>query len=265
MIQLIASDLDSTLLATGGLEMPERNRTALQKAAAMGIHFVVCTGRIFVGGQKFAHVVPGDEPVVCVNGAVVRMSRSLEYLRRVSIPPAEAAELLSLLREAGVNPWFYSGDTCYAEKESESLDNLRRRTGANVELVARVDDVLDKGPDKILAVLPPEGALALQKKIENHFGGRLYVTRSSKTQVEILAPNATKGVALGLIASRFGIPRENIVAFGDNLNDLELFNAAGIKVAMGNGEDALKSRADIIAPSNDEGGVGRVLEKLLNL
>ncbi len=265
MIQLIASDLDSTLLAPDGLEMPERNRIALLKAAAMGIHFVVCTGRIFVGGQKFAHFVPGDEPVVCVNGAVVRMSRSLEYLRRVSIPHAEAAELLPLLREAGVSPWFYSGDTCFAERESAALDSLRRRTKAHIEFVARVDDVLDKGADKILAILSAEEAPVLQKRIENHFGSRLYVTRSSRTQVEILAPNATKGVALEFIARRFKIPRENIVAFGDNLNDLELFNAAGIKVAMGNGEDALKSRADIIAPPNDEGGVGQVLEKLLDL
>lgn len=265
MIQLIATDLDGTLLAPGGFEMPERNRLALQKAVSMGVRVVICTGRIFAGGQKHALAVPGDQPVISVNGAVVRMSRSLEYLRRVPVPEAQLAGLMGILRAAGASPWLYAGDSCYAEKETDALDNLRRRTGAHIEIARNLDAKLSERPEKILAVLPPEQAAALQKKLEDHFAGELYITRSSSTQVEILAPEATKGTALEMVASRFGIPREKVAAFGDNLNDLELFSAAGIKVAMSNGEEALKSRADIIAPENGEAGVGQIIERLLNL
>lgn len=265
MIQMIATDLDGTLLAPGGMEMPERNKTALERATAMGVQTVICTGRIFSGGQKFALSIPGDQPVVCVNGAIVRMSRSLEYLRRVPVKPELAQEVLAFLKDHDARRWYYCGDVCMAEEESEALESLRRRTNAHVEIVPDLSKVIGNGPEKILTYLPPEEAAAIQKELEIAFAGRLYITRSSASQVEILDPASTKGQALEMLAKRFSIPRENIVAFGDNLNDLELFKAAGIKVAMGNAEDRLKEQADIIAPPNDEGGVGKVVEDLLGL
>ena len=67
-----------------------------------------------------------------------------------------------------------------------------------------------------------------------------------------------------MTAADLGIAKDEIAAFGDNLNDLELFDSAGIRVAMGNAEDELKHKADLIAPSNDEGGVGAIIEQLLD-
>lgn len=265
MIKLIAADLDGTLLAPGGFEMPERNRAAIGKAVSMGVRFVVCTGRIFPGGRKFALEVEGDQPVICVNGAVVRMSRSLRYLRRVSIEPSLAEAVVSEIRRSGVRPWYYEGDICYAEEPGPALENMKQRTGAEVRIVPRLDVPAGRRPEKIIAVLGADRARELQSSLEARFGGQLYVTRSGKSQVEVLNPQGTKGKALEMIAARYGIEKQDIAAFGDNLNDIELFRAAGIRVAMGNGEDELKAAADIIAPPNGEAGVGQVLEKLLRL
>ena len=131
MIRMIATDLDGTLLATGGMTVPERNLRALERAVALGVRVVICTGRIFVGGQRFAQLVPGDQPVICVNGAVVRMSRSLEYVRRIGVERDTAARVLALMRAAGAKPWFYSGDICYAEELTEPLQAMQRRIRQN--------------------------------------------------------------------------------------------------------------------------------------
>ncbi|MGI6074947.1 MAG: Cof-type HAD-IIB family hydrolase [Pyramidobacter sp.] len=263
MIKLIAADLDGTLLAPGGFEMPEGNRTAIAKAVSRGLRFVVCTGRLFAGARKYALEIEGDQPVICVNGAVVRMSRSLQWLRRVSMDPVLAGEALEVMREAGVRPWFYEGDVCRAEEITPALENMKARTGAQVILTRCLEDCLSGRPEKIIAVMEPLRAKALQRRLEERLGGRLYVTRSGQRQVEVLSPEGTKGKALEAVARRWGIARDEIAAFGDNLNDIELFKAAGLRVAMDNGDEDLKARADVIAPPNGEAGVGQVIERLL--
>lgn len=263
MIRMIATDLDGTLLAPGGLSVPERNRAALEKAASLGVRVVICTGRLFAGGRRYALTAPGDQPVICVNGAVVRMSRSETYLRRVGLEPELAREALDRFRAAGAKPWFYVGDVCFAEESSDALDALKRRTGVSVELVPDLAAKCGERPEKLLALLTPQRVEALHGDLTARFGPRLYVTRSSERQIEVLAPQANKGLALAMVARRFGVAREEIAAFGDNHNDLELFRAAGIRVAMENGARALKEQADIIAPPNGEGGVGQIVERLL--
>lgn len=263
MIKLIATDLDGTLLNPGGLTVSERNIEALKKASEKGVKIVICTGRMFAGGQKFAQLIPGDQPVVAVNGAVVRMSRSLEYLRRIGMKPDALLEVMKYLREENVSPWFYSGDLCLAEEPSDRLEELVNRTNIEARIVSPLEDYVDQKPEKILAVTDPAKVDELQKRLGKIFTGKLYVTRSSPKQLEILDPQATKGTALAMVAEHFGIKKEEVIAFGDNFNDIELFKGAGVRVAMGNGEAALKEHADIIAPTNVEAGVGKIIERLV--
>lgn len=263
MIRMIATDLDGTLLKKGGMTVPERNLEAFERAAALGVRIVICTGRIFVGGRRFALLVPGDQPVICVNGAVVRMSRSLKYMRRVGMEQGPALRTLDLMRRGGVKPWVYVGDTCYAEEVTDTLVELQNRTGADVRIVDSLETCAARRPEKIFFVADDRTAAALRERITVELGGDVYVTMAYSYQIEVHSPLATKGIALAETAAALGIAREEIVAFGDNLNDLELLEAAGLKVAMGNAVDELKARADLVAPTNDEGGVGAVVERLL--
>ena len=263
MIRMIATDLDGTLLSSGGREVHEKNRAALAKAAEAGVKVVICSGRLFTGALRYALIAPGNQPMVCVNGAQIRMSRTGEYLFRGPIREAEALAALLRLKEAGMKPWFYIGDACFAEEYTDDLDKLVRRTGIHAEIVASLEQKIPDGPDKILGILPEDRIPPLQESMERDFAGKLYVTRALPWQIEIMAPGSTKGKALQWLARQYGIARNEIAVFGDNYNDLEMFSAAGVKVAMRNGVDALKEQADIIAPANDEGGVGQVLEDLL--
>ena len=188
MIRMIATDLDCTLLATGGMTVPERNMRALARAVSLGVRVVMCTGRMFAGAQRFAQLVPGDQPVICVNGAVVRMSRSLEYVRRIGVEWKAAVRVLELMRAAGAKPWFYIGDVCYAEAYTEALQSLQNRTGVDVRVIERLDAYTDQKPEKIFCVMTPEAAAALRVRVTAELGHELYITMSHPYQLEVLAP-----------------------------------------------------------------------------
>lgn len=264
MIKLIAVDLDGTLLCSGGRTVHERNVRALERAAACGVRVVVCTGRIFTAAVKYARLVPGDQPVICVNGAVVRTSRSLAYMRRVSMPSQTARAVLGLLHECGANIWLYSGDLCWAERESPALDKMRLRTDVEVRFAPRLDELEPLRAEKIFCMQTPEETVRLRALAAERLGVSVYVTLPLPEYLEILSPEATKGKALTLLAAELGVAKEEIAAFGDGLNDMELFDAAGLTVAMGNAADELKARADLVAPTNNEGGVGQVVERILD-
>ncbi|MDY3869114.1 MAG: Cof-type HAD-IIB family hydrolase [Pyramidobacter sp.] len=264
MIRLIATDLDGTLLCPGGKEISPRNAKALEAAVSKGVHVIISTGRLHTGALPYARLLPGDVPVISANGAVVRTSRSGAYLRRCPVEPHLAREILPLLRAAGMSPWFYIGDTCWAERRDEGTAALEARTGARIECVGDLAEKAEDGAEKILGILPHDKTARLQDELSEMYRGKLYVTRSAPNQIEILSPDATKGLALEFAAQKLGIAREEIVAFGDNFNDLELFRGAGIKVAMGNAEEPLKAAADIVTGTNEESGVAQVLEELLS-
>jgi hypothetical protein len=81
----------------------------------------------------------------------------------------------------------------------------------------------------------------------------------------ILHPEASKGAALRRLCRRLGIHRNEVAAIGDDVGDVELFQAARWGVAMGNAADEVKAAADVVAPSNDEGGVGWAVRRLLSV
>ena len=92
---------------------------------------------------------------------------------------------------------------------------------------------------------------------------RANLVQSENTYLEILPSGVNKGNALEILAEHLGIPLEEVICFGDNLNDLEMILRAGVGVAMSNGREEVRDAADIVAPSNNEDGVGSVLLSLM--
>ncbi len=105
---------------------------------------------------------------------------------------------------------------------------------------------------------------AVKKQIVDKIGDRIKISSSGKNNLEINSANISKGSALRFLSEKFAISLEHTIAFGDSENDLELFDTAGISVAMGNSElESLREKADLIAESNDNEGVAKVLSRLL--
>ncbi len=120
------------------------------------------------------------------------------------------------------------------------------------------------GVNKILAIDDDVALIEnLQKEMAEKYKNKLYVIRSTPRFCEFSDPKATKGNALRFLADKWGIKKEEIMACGDQDNDIEMLLAAGTKVAMGNATDALKSIADYVTDTVDNDGVPKAVEKFI--
>ncbi len=129
-----------------------------------------------------------------------------------------------------------------------------------------VEDVVSLYPQRCIKVVGIGDAETLRDKrqeLERIFAGKLYVTQSSFDIIEFLHPEVSKGNALQAIAADLGIAPQEVVAIGDNHNDIGMIRFAGLGVAMGNAHDEVKAAADYVTRSNAEEGVAVVIEKLI--
>jgi hydroxymethylpyrimidine pyrophosphatase-like HAD family hydrolase len=145
---------------------------------------------------------------------------------------------------------------------NETTAIYQRKDSVRAQPVGDLADWLTVDPMKILIIGERPALEAVAGEIDtlpypvNHvFSERFYL--------EILPPGVNKGVAVRTVAERLGVAREEIVAVGDNLNDLAMLEYAGLGVAMGNAPEALRVRADAIAPSNDEHGLQEVIRRFI--
>jgi len=107
---------------------------------------------------------------------------------------------------------------------------------------------------------PPEAINSLESELKNNHPD-ITVYKSKPTYLEIMAQNVLKSSAIAILIKARGVVKEEIVAIGDNYNDIDMLRFAGLGVAMGNAPDEVKSAADIVTLSNDEDGLKVVLEK----
>ena len=124
---------------------------------------------------------------------------------------------------------------------------------------------IERPPTKLVVVDDPDRLDGLRPRLEERFGGRLYIAKSLPYFLELASPAISKGSGLAFVAEHVGFTAEETVAFGDGENDLELLDWAGFGIAVENANEGLKSRADWVCPSAEEEGVAQVIEALLDL
>ena len=269
---IIALDLDGTLLNSEKILTPE-NEAALRRAAEEGIEIVPATGRFYRGMPECIRDLPYVHYAITINGAEVTDVRRKTALVRAELPTGTA---IRVMEELDRLPVIYD---CYAdgggympralnEKAAEypptrhNLDmilNLRtpvpelkaylRETGYGVQKIQAffLDQDLRKRTMENLAALFPDTA----------------DSPSIVNNIEINSRAAQKGFALRSLAEAIGVDPADTMAFGDDLNDLSMIEAAGTGVAMANGAGEVREKADYVAPSCDENGVAAALADLL--
>ena len=138
----------------------------------------------------------------------------------------------------------------------------QQKDSLHVTAVGDLADWLATDPMKVL-IIGERPALEAVARDLDALPYRVNHVYSEAKYLEILPPGSDKGAALRAVAGRLGIEREAIIAAGDNLNDLAMIEYAGLGVAMGNAPDALRARADFVAPSNDQHGLQEVIERFI--
>lgn len=282
-IRLLALDLDGTLLNSRG-EISPRNRDALQRARAGGVRVAVVTGRRFRDARPIALDLGLDAPVIAHNGALTKHARTLETVAVMPLPLDAALRAVSVGRAAGADPLIsvdheglgvlvydhISGDNLALVEYIKWARRIHGEEGArSVQQVDSVEAFLEEAPVHLAFSGGYAKMTALAEKLLTELGTsvKIFCTSYPKKDfalVDIVHPQASKGAGVAAAASELGVDRNEIMAMGDNLNDLEMLEYAGTAVIMENAESALRDIADIhLTASNDADGVAIAVERFI--
>jgi Cof subfamily protein (haloacid dehalogenase superfamily) len=262
----IAIDLDGTLLNSHS-QLSPRNRHALEKCIERGIPIVIATSR----SERATRRVIGNEmantcSLVMANGACARGRVPFSGIVRESIPADIATNIveLALSTDPAVRitieiDGFDLG--CNVRDTPEKLWDLN---SATPDMVMSVSEAIAKIPTKITVNGFGRDLSAVVDKISENFGSFVSVFPSDKgTFLSIVNNRTSKLAALCKLLSSQAIPLSNVIAFGDDLPDLEMLQACGMPVAMANAYPEIKAVCAYETAGNDQDGVAVVLEKML--
>lgn len=257
--RLLVADIDGTLV-TSSRQITPRVQDAVRAAQRKGVRVCLATGRIWPSAEPYFRQLGADPPAILYNGGLVYDFRTDTVLRRVPLGYDQARAVLELLREfPTVQPHLYVGDRVYTARQSPDAERYRRKDGLKVEEVGDLVAFLPPEPMKILIIGSRPDLLQVRDRIAQ-LPVSINAVFSEDTFLEILPQGNSKGAALESVAQHLGIPLSDIIAVGDNLNDLEMIRLAGLGVAMGNAPAELKAQADYVTATNEEEGLAEVIE-----
>ena len=267
--KLAASDLDGTFLNKQG-EVGPKTREVLKQMDEKGILFVPCTGRAYIEAPDFFKEDDQFKYLVTSNGALIS-DRYGHPIQTLALSMEKAREVMNLVHPISsywtvdVDGVLYCSETLSDDKELVGETEERIEEFRQTRTFCYGYDFLNKSEGTVrklhFMVKNPEHkqeVLNALKDVED-----VMITWSSHSNVEVQHPLCGKGKALEIVMEMEQIKKEETVGFGDNTNDLSLFDAVGLKVAVENASADLKEAADEIAQSNKVEGVALFLSELL--
>ncbi|MBZ5202219.1 HAD family phosphatase [Planomicrobium chinense] len=262
MYKMVAIDLDGTLL-TDDLMISPATVTAIQKAVEAGTIVTIATGRMFSSAKRIALQLNLNVPLITYQGALIKDVNEKEVWYERTVPPGIAQKLIEISRKKKLHLQIYQNDILYSAVENDKLIAYAEAVKVPYQIEPDLIKLVQKDVTKLLFIEEPDVLDHLQNELQILFGESAHIAKSKKHYLEITHPEANKGSALLYLAKKLGIERTEIIGIGDNFNDIELIEAAGLGVAMGNAVMAVKDKADYTTFSNNEEGVLHVIEKFI--
>jgi Cof subfamily protein (haloacid dehalogenase superfamily) len=271
MIRLIGIDVDGTLLDTRG-QMPQQNIDAIHDAVAAGIHVALVTGRSYPFARPIADPLPSSLTLIVSNGAVERGMDGSTFAKRLldrgvarsvlsSTRPFRHAAALVFDRDADRQVIFETMDWEHPGRKAYWTRNQ--------SLIAQsvpLEDALVEDPIQVMF----NGAVETMRSLVASLRAEARDCAVSLTEyvhrdfslIDVTAPSATKGQALAWRATQLGITPNEVMAVGDNFNDLEMLEFAGMPVVMANAVAGLKERGWAVTGDNDHAGLADAIRRL---
>lgn len=270
MYKLMVSDLDETLLRDDG-SISDANVAAIKAAAKLGVKFVPNTGRGFASVQALLKILGTyDEPdqyVISYNGGAVVENKNNEVILTDQLPYEHAKQIFDLMYahpEIGIH--VYTLHTLYLYHARE--DDLKYLASRGVEYKIMTDNDFSifrkKHIMKVIFMQPDLDARhAIAEPLYEQVKDFADMTYSSNQYAEFNAKGVNKGTATMALAKKLGLTADEVIAFGDNSNDLPMLRKVGMPVSVANGIPAVKDVAKLVTTADYEDGVAEAIHKLI--
>lgn len=273
-IKCIALDLDRTTLNINGT-LSKVNKEALEYAIEKGVHIVVASGRSFHTLPKDVVEVAGIEYAITSNGTAVYHIPTKSCLHQYKLDGENAKKIIEISKAEDITYEAFIDGRAYADRTY--IDNPER-FGANREAVEyvkntrhMVEDIeafIHDNKNKLdcmdIIVADNQKKQYLMEYIKEKVGG-IYVTSSIAQLIEISDEKAGKHSGVKYIMNLLGLSREEIAAFGDGDNDVDMLEFVGTGIAMENASQRCKEAADAITKHHDQDGVAYGIYEILGI
>lgn len=264
MFKLVAIDLDGTLLDAQG-NITDNTLNYLLELKSKGVKVIISTGRPLYSLYETLEalkILDEDDYVISFNGALVSKFRSKKIIYEEIIPYNDFLEIDQLSKELNIDYHIQSDQGIFITRKNVSpftlYDSKLNKTSPKYRTIKEMKNI---SIHKIMFVDSESYLDNVVQNIPREFHLKYNLMKSLDCFFEFLNINASKGLALQLVANKMSISRDQIIAIGDNENDLSMFEYAGKSIAMGNACKKLKEKAHFITKTNDNEGVLYALNK----
>lgn len=262
--KLIAVDMDGTLLDSRGMISDKTVRT-VRRAVDAGILFTVCTGRAIQGVEKYNALLQLKGPFIAYNGAMIVDAESRETLFEQGLLRSDAAKIIELGLRYDTTMCIWAGSQLYGNRLNRRIHTYKKLSGVEPVLAENFDELLDKGITKILWYDDEKRIQEAVSGLSADLFTEVTYCTSQPFFLEFFNSKVSKAKAMEKIGEICGIGREEMIAIGDGLNDLDMIQYAGLGIAMGNADAEVRRHAQFVTATNDEDGVRKAIERFVEI
>ena len=262
-VKMVATDIDGTILNWDFGGFTPKVKECIKNLTTSGIKVVLVTGRMHKAATFLADELGLDTPIVSYQGGMIKDGSGKVYYKK-DLDSDKAKEIIKWAKENNVHINLYMDDILYVEKDNETIKQYTDARFIDYK-VCPFESLEIKNVNKILAIKYGDAPTVtgwvdfLKEKYPE-----LYIVKSTPYFCEISNNEAKKSCAVEYLCKMWGIEKSEVLAIGDQDNDIELLKSGGIKVAMGNGTPELKECADFITDTVENDGFVKACEKFIN-
>ncbi|HMG82195.1 MAG TPA: Cof-type HAD-IIB family hydrolase [Ferruginibacter sp.] len=267
MYKAVFIDMDGTLLQKDHT-ISDTSKKVIKELLDKGILIVPISARPLHGILPISQqLFPDTIPVVSLNGSYIFLNNEIIY--QSAVPLEDVVSVHKEIAPHDVSAMYYSQMDWYAEADNAHIQKEQKITDVKIKIQPfhlTVDEWKAKqnGPNKILIAGNADLINGIEKRLIEDHGDKLNMSKSKTTYLEVMSLGSSKTKAIKFLLERYGIRQNEIIAIGDNFNDKEMIEFAGVGVAMGNAPDEIKKVADYVTATNNEDGVAKALNHFFN-
>lgn len=259
-MRLLACDLDGTLLGPGGAGLATA-KEVVDYCRVRGVHFTIATGRVFGAVERYLSHLEIADPVITNGGAMVA-ALGREPLMEKPIDPKTAASIARELRREGLPFYLIVGKHMVTEWSGPDTAQYSASLSFDIRVVPSVS-TLGIAPTQVAVRVPPGDAAAYVRVFRSLWSPRITVLHSLPHLIELQAEGVSKAGGLEFLAGTLGVAREEVLAVGDSLNDLDMLAWAGHSACVGNAHPEVAARVEVVAQAQFAEGILEILKKTI--
>ncbi len=261
MIKMVVTDIDGTIYSPEN-GISTKVKECMQNLIKEGIYVAIATGRTYGSAKSVADKIGIKCPLICYQGGLIN-SYEGEILDVKYLNPDIAREIITDCRKRNIHLNVYIEDTLYVEDDDQYIKDYIGDKGIDYFKVNSFDELDFSKLNKLLAIKYDVNFInSFIEELRRKYP-QIYVVKSFDYFCEIANKEATKGNAIKFLAKKLGFTEKEVMAIGDQNNDIEMVKTAGIGVAMANGTDEIKAEADYITDTVQNDGFVKAINKFV--